>query len=67
MLTEIGLDHIPKLLIFNKTDLVNSLWAMAIASRFNGIACSAINSDTFGLLLKEIETRLWSEPQESGL
>jgi len=61
ILNEIGLDHIPKLVVFNKADLVNPFWAKAIASRFNGVVCSAIKPDTFGDLLQEIEKRVWSE------
>ncbi len=61
LLTEIGLDEIPQLIVLNKVDLVNSLWARAIAARFKGVGCSAIDPETFGVLLKEIEKRVWSE------
>ena len=61
LLREIGLDHIPQLAVFNKVDLVSPLWAKAIAVRFNGVVCSAIDSRTFGELLKEIEKRVWLE------
>jgi len=61
LLIELGLDTIPKLAVFNKADLVNALWARAVAARFNGIVCSAINPGTFGDLLKEIEKRAWPE------
>ncbi len=61
LLTEIGLDEIPQLIVLNKVDLVNSLWARAIAARFKGVGCSAIDPDTFGVLLKEIEKRVWTE------
>jgi GTP-binding protein HflX len=61
LLREIGLDHIPQLAVFNKVDLVSPLWAKAIAVRFNGVVCSAIDSRTFGDLLKEIEKRIWDE------
>ncbi len=59
LLAEIGLDHISKLIVFNKTDLVNPLWARAIAHRFDGVLCSAIKPDTFGDLLREIEKKVW--------
>jgi GTP-binding protein HflX len=59
ILSEIGLDEIPRLVVFNKVDLVNPLWAKAIASRFRGIVCSALDPDSFGGLLKEIEERVW--------
>jgi GTP-binding protein HflX len=61
ILTDIGLDHIPRLVVFNKVDLVNRFWAKALARRFHGVYCSAINPDTFGDLLKEIEKRVWRE------
>jgi len=61
LLTEIGLHEIPQLIVLNKVDLVNSLWARAIAARFKGVGCSAIDPDTFGVLLKEIEKRVWTE------
>jgi GTP-binding protein HflX len=65
ILTEIGLDHIPRLVVFNKVDLVNRFWAKALARRFRGVYCSAINPDTFGDLLKEIEKRVWPEKRDS--
>jgi len=61
LLIELGLDTIPKLAVFNKADLVNTLWAKAVAARFNGVVCSAINSRTFEDLLKEIEKKVWEE------
>jgi len=61
ILTDIGLDHIPRLVVFNKVDLVNRFWAKALARRYHGVYCSAINPDTFGDLLKEIEKRVWRE------
>ncbi len=61
LLAEIGLDELPQLVVLNKADLVNRLWARAIAARFKGVVCSAIDPDTFGDLLKEIEKRVWKE------
>lgn len=67
ILREIELDHIPRLIVFNKTDRVNPLWAKAIAKRFGGILCSAIDPRTFGELLSNIERRVWPmEDQASG-
>jgi len=66
ILTEIGLDHIPRLLVFNKADLVNRFWAKALARRFQGVYCSALNTDTFGDLLMEIEKKVWPEDQGPG-
>lgn len=68
ILLEIGLDRIPRIVVLNKADLVDPRWAMAIARRFNGVICSAIDPETFGDLLKEIEKRVWpADSQESGV
>ena len=64
ILAEIGLDHIPRLVVFNKVDLVNRFWAKTLARRFHGVYCSAINRDTFGDLLKEIERLVWPEEDQ---
>lgn len=61
LLHEIGLDEIPRLLVFNKIDQANPLWAKAIAQRFNGVLCSALDPGTFTDLMREIETRIWPE------
>ncbi len=61
LLNEIGLDSTPKLVVLNKIDLVNPLWAKVIAARFNAVSCSALDPSTFGDLLREIEKRVWSD------
>jgi len=61
LLQEIGLEQIPQLVVLNKADLVNPLWAKAIAARFKGVVCSAIKPETFGGLLKEIEKKVWDQ------
>jgi GTP-binding protein HflX len=61
LLAEIGLDELPQLIVLNKVDLVNRLWARAIAARFKGVVCSAIDPASFGDLLAEIEKRVWAE------
>jgi GTP-binding protein HflX len=66
LLNEIGLEEIPRLVIFNKADLVNPLWAKVIAARFKGVVCSALDAGTFADLLQEIEKRIWSE-EDTGL
>jgi len=63
ILSEIGLNEIPRLMVFNKADLVNPLWAKAVASRFQGIVCSAIDPDSLGGLMREIEERVWPAEQ----
>jgi GTP-binding protein HflX len=67
LLAEIGLDKIPQLVVLNKVDLVNRLWARAIAARFQGVVCSAIDPETLGDLLKEIEKRAWPEEKTANM
>jgi GTP-binding protein HflX len=59
ILREIGLAEIPRLTVFNKVDLVSPLWAKAIAARFDGVTCSAIDKSTFIPLLEKIEQKVW--------
>jgi GTP-binding protein HflX len=59
LLIELELDLIPRMVVFNKVDLVSPLWAKAIASRFKAVTCSAITPATFGPLLKAIEEKVW--------
>ena len=61
LLAEIGLDEIPQLIVLNKVDLVNRLWARVVAARFKGVVCSAIDPASLGDLLAEIEKRVWAE------
>ncbi len=65
LLNDLGLDLIPKLVVLNKLDLVNPPWAKVLARRFNGVTCSAINPATFGILLEEIEKRVWPEEKKA--
>lgn len=66
ILIDLELDRIPRLVVFNKVDKVDAVWARAIAKRFSGVICSAIRPETFGDLLKEIEKRVWgADSQES--
>ncbi|MDA8100144.1 MAG: GTPase HflX [Nitrospiraceae bacterium] len=61
ILQEISLNEIPRLVVFNKADLVNPFWARAMARRFDGVTCSAIDKKTFDELLLKIEERVWPE------
>jgi len=59
VLDEIGLDTIPRLLVFNKADLVDPVEAANIARRFDAVLISATDKTTLGGLMKELEKRLW--------
>ncbi len=68
ILKDIELGTIPRLAVFNKVDQVHRSWAKAIARRFDGVICSAIDPKTFGDVLREIEKRVWpGEDQKSDV
>ncbi len=60
-LEDIGLSHIPRLLVFNKIDLLPSRMVRQLSSRFGAIPISATKPDSLGELLHALEERLWHE------
>ncbi len=61
ILTDLSLEKIPRILIYNKADLVDPFLVRAIASRTNGIAVCALDKNTLTPLLERIENILWEE------
>lgn len=59
ILHELHLLKNPRLLIFNKIDKVNDEEAQNLASRYNAVAISAIDTSKFKPLLKAIEDLIW--------
>lgn len=59
LLDEIGLKSIPRLLVFNKADLVDPVIARNLARRAGAVLISATDQSTLDGLLKELEARLW--------
>ncbi|MFQ5427544.1 MAG: GTPase HflX [Thermodesulfobacteriota bacterium] len=57
--TEIGIDEIPRLLVFNKTDLLEERTLKALLRRYNAIGISAEDPETLTGLLRALESRLW--------
>ncbi len=56
---DIGIDEIPRLLVFNKIDLVEEKILPALFRRYGAIGISAKNPETMTRLLKALEVRLW--------
>ncbi len=56
---DIGIGGIPRLLVFNKIDLVEKRTLEALLHRYRAIGISAKDRATFRPLLKRLETRLW--------
>jgi len=59
ILHELHLLEKPRLLIFNKIDKVNDEEVQNLASRYNAVATSAIDTSKFKPLLKAIEDLIW--------
>jgi GTP-binding protein HflX len=61
LLTELHLEEIPRLLVLNKTDLLEPHEAAALARRFEGVAVSAVKRQGLGELIQAAEERLGRE------
>ena len=61
LLTELDLDEIPRILVFNKTDLLEPREADAMARRFNAVAVSAVRRQGLAKLIHIAEERLGRE------
>ncbi len=61
IIRELGLEHIPVLLLFNKMDRVDLLEVKMLCQRHDAVAISAIHPETLLPLLATMEVRLWKE------
>ncbi len=61
ILRDLELHDIPRLLVFNKIDLVPKEEIAPLCRRFEAIAVSAHDRQTFAALLQEMEERCWGE------
>ncbi|TLM61812.1 MAG: GTPase HflX [Deltaproteobacteria bacterium] len=61
ILRDLELHEIPRLLVFNKTDLVAPETVVALCRRFDALPVSARERGSFGPLLRELEERFWGE------
>ncbi len=64
ILTDLALDRISRLLVFNKVDLLAPDEAAALARRFDAIPISARVRGSFVPLLAELQRRFWPEESE---
>ena len=60
ILKELHLSEKPRLLVFNKTDRLDKEEVGNIELRYSAIGISALNSSTFGPLLKAVEDHVWN-------
>lgn len=63
ILDELGIKDKAKILVFNKIDKISQKEVENITSRYNGIAISALNPNSFLPLLKAIEQNIWGQKQ----
>jgi GTPase len=61
ILLDLELDRIPRLLVFNKIDLVTAEEIAPLCRRFDAIPVSAHKRSTFDCLLAELQRRFWPE------
>ena len=65
ILSQLGLNHKPQLLVFNKCDLLDDEIAHNLANSHGGLAVSAIERQTLEPLVQMIRHRVWSERRQS--
>lgn len=61
ILSDLGLDNTPTLLVFNKEDLVDPETAQAMRETYSAISISALHRSTLAPLAAAIEQALWRE------
>jgi GTP-binding protein HflX len=65
ILLELELGRLPRMLVFNKIDLLPDDEAAALCRRFDAVPVSARDRRTFGPLLDKLRRRFWPEEDES--
>ncbi len=61
ILSDLGLDNKPVLMVFNKSDRVEPDFASNLARRYNGLSISATNPSTLHSLIEHIQSLLWQQ------
>jgi len=61
ILLELGLDHLPRLLVFTKEDRLGREEGEAICRKYGAISLSAHHPESLMKLLLAIERKLWQE------
>lgn len=65
ILLELELDRLPRMLVFNKIDLLPGEETAALCRRFDAVPVSARDRSTFGPLLEKLCRRFWPEEGEN--
>jgi GTP-binding protein HflX len=64
ILRELTIIDKDRMIVFNKTDRIGRIEAESIGARYDAVALSALDPETFGPLLERIEYRLWESQRE---
>jgi GTP-binding protein HflX len=64
ILKELKIEGKPKMIVFNKADLIAPDTAENIAARYDSISVSALDQNTLRPLLGEIESRIWESKKQ---
>jgi GTP-binding protein HflX len=67
ILMELDLNHIPRLLVFNKEDRVRPEEARAIGQKYGAITLSALHPERLETLFDAIEKALWKESVQTAI
>ncbi|MDD2558111.1 MAG: GTPase HflX [Desulfuromonadaceae bacterium] len=59
ILADLNFAHIPRLLVFNKTDRLNQGESEELSRRFAAVAVCAHERSSFGPLMEALQTRFW--------
>jgi GTP-binding protein HflX len=65
ILLDLELDRLPRLLVFNKIDLLPAVEVAALCRRFDALPISARDRRSFEPLLEKLEQRFWPEGETS--
>ena len=65
ILQELGVDHTPAIMVFNKMDLVGPAFLEAITRRYHAVAVSALSRETLDPLIHTMEERV--EAMHTGM
>lgn len=66
LLVELGLERVPRLLVYNKADRLDPRHAAAMASGRGGVALSAEDDKTLAPLLQRLRRQLFPEPEATS-
>jgi len=67
ILMELDLNHIPRLLVFNKEDRIRPEEARAIGQKYGAITLSALHPERLETLFDAIEKALWKESVQTAI